>query len=110
MQQITFNRSTLGKRVREYRNRANITQNELAEKAQIDNNNLSRIERGETTPTLETVLKIANALNITPNDILLENYDCPNILLDNEISKLLDGLSPNDRLKIIEYIRFIKQK
>lgn len=110
MKEFEFNRSALGNRIREYRNQANMTQSELAEKAQINNNNLSRIERGEAVPTLETIMRIVQALGVTPNDILLESYDSPSFLLDNEISKLLDNLSITNRLKVIEYIRFIKQK
>ena len=100
----------IGLRIKQFRLDAHLTQGQLAERADIDTNNLSRIERGQTTPTLETVLKIASALNITPNDILLQSYNAPNVLLDAEIAHLLKDMSNERRKKVIEYIQFLNQQ
>ena len=99
----------VGRRIKRFRLEAKLNQNELAEKAEIDTNNLSRIERGQTTPMLETILKIAAALEITPNDILLEIYPAPTALLDAEISNLLGDMSNEQRKKVVEYIQFLRQ-
>ncbi|KKK33900.1 hypothetical protein WN59_09830 [Salinicoccus sediminis] len=45
------------------RRELNISQKELAEKANIDQGQLSRIERLESTPTLKTISKLARALD-----------------------------------------------
>lgn len=100
----------IGKRIKQFRTNAKLNQNQLAEKAEIDTNNLSRIERGLITPTLDTVLKLSNALCITPNDILLESYKAPTGLLDAEIAQLMDNLSDAKRRKVIEYINFLNQQ
>jgi transcriptional regulator with XRE-family HTH domain len=55
---------TVGKRVREERRRLKLTQEELAEKADISANFLGHIERGTKKPTLNTLKKIADALQI----------------------------------------------
>lgn len=101
------NNVAIGKRVKQFRISAKLNQNQLAERAEIDSNNLSRIERGLITPTLETVLKLSNALQITPNDILLESYDVPANLLDSEIARLIGDMSTAKRQKVIEYIHFL---
>jgi transcriptional regulator with XRE-family HTH domain len=100
----------IGLRIKEFRSNAGLTQGQLAEKAAIDTNNLSRIERGQTTPMLETILKIASALDVTPNDILLLSYDAPKEHLDAELAKLLQNMSIDKRKKVIEYIQFLNQQ
>ncbi len=101
---------TIGKRIKQFRIDAKLSQGQLAERAELDTNNLSRIERGITTPTLDIILKLANALNITPNDILLESFQAPAPLLDAEIARLTGGMSDDRRRKVIEYINFLNQQ
>lgn len=54
----------VGKRTREERKRLKLTQEELAEKADITANFLGHIERGTKRPTLNTLKKIADVLQI----------------------------------------------
>ena len=44
---------------------------QVAEKAELSDRTYADIERGSTNMRLETLLKICDALNITPNDILV---------------------------------------
>ena len=57
-------------RLRDLRKKAGLKQVELAELSGIDPNLISRYERGESTPTLETAKKIATSLGINM-DVLL---------------------------------------
>ena len=100
-------RSAIGRRIKEYRKKAGFSQEGLAEFMNFDSNNLSRIERGVATPKIETLLGIVNALEITPNDILLESFNAPAALLDAEIARLISDMSTAERAKVIEYIEFI---
>ncbi len=54
----------LGQRIKIERMKAGITQNDLANTSNISVAALSKIERGEVYPTIDTVAKIANALNL----------------------------------------------
>lgn len=45
------------------RERHGLTQHELAERCGIDQADISRIERGSTSPTTRTLQRIANSLN-----------------------------------------------
>jgi len=54
----------LGNRVRELRTKANLTQKELAEKAGLNNNYLSMLERGDRNPSYLTMLKLAHGLKV----------------------------------------------
>ncbi|AZI38817.1 XRE family transcriptional regulator [Epilithonimonas vandammei] len=62
----------VGKRIKEVRESKGISQVELVGKMQgeIDPTNISRIESGRTNPTVFTLFRIAEALNVRPNDLL----------------------------------------
>jgi len=64
-----------GESLRKLRVSAKFSQEELAEKAGIDRSYLGGIERGEHNLALINIIKIANALGLTPHKLLecLEN-------------------------------------
>lgn len=64
-----------GQRVRKLRLERNLTQEQLSEAADISISFLGGIERGLKTPTIETVQKLANALNISVTQIM--TFDLP---------------------------------
>ncbi len=65
---------TFGNNVKKYRLQANISQEKLAEMSNLHRTYISDIERYERNVSLDSVQKIADALNIGP-DKLLESTD-----------------------------------
>lgn len=63
----------LGKRIREKRQRLNLTQAQLAEEINISDTYMGAIERGERSLTLDTLVRLANRLGVTV-DYLLSDY------------------------------------
>lgn len=59
-----------GKRVRELRKERELSQIELAAKVGIDRSYMGFLERGERNPSLEVITKIAEALSVTPDELL----------------------------------------
>ena len=55
----------VGERIQAYRKNAGLTQGELAETAGIHHTYIGQIERGEKNATIETLEKVARALDIT---------------------------------------------
>lgn len=53
-----------GQRVRELRTSQNLSQEELANEAEIPLSQIGRIERGEVNATISTISAIAKALNV----------------------------------------------
>lgn len=53
-----------GKKVAEMRKMQHLSQEELADRCNIHRTYIGSIERGEKSPTLNTVEKIANGLNV----------------------------------------------
>ena len=62
----------IGQRIRNYRTQQNLSQEKLAEMAGCHPTYIGQLERGEKNATLESVEKIASALNI-PLSRLFEN-------------------------------------
>lgn len=55
--------------MRELRLQADLTQEELAEKLGMLAPNYARIEQGRVNVTLDTIVRIANALDVSPIDL-----------------------------------------
>jgi len=62
----------LGERIRTERKKAELSQEQLAEKADLNRNYIGEIERAEKKITIETLGKIAKALNLRVRDIVDE--------------------------------------
>ena len=54
----------LGEAIRTFRKKANLTQERLAERADLNYKYLGEVERGEKTISVEALARIAQALNV----------------------------------------------
>lgn len=88
----------LGLRIAKRRKHLGMKQNMLAEKLEISNNYLSSIEHGKETPNLDVLIKICNALKVTPDYLLMGN-----MYSENTPQAIIDGL----RLCSAEDIQFL---
>ena len=62
--------SEVGPKLRELREAAKLTQEDLAHEAGISTSTLSRIERGTYQPRLDTLDKLAQALKVSVVELL----------------------------------------
>lgn len=83
----------VGNKVRFYRKLNKFTQEELGEILDIDQSYLGRIERGEINITLETLTKIAEALQIDPYKLLEYNQKDQDTSKLEELDKINFSLS-----------------
>ena len=79
MSQNQLNPYIVGKVIARLRSEKGITQEVLSGLSDIGRTHLSAIERGERKPTLETLYRISNALDIPMSAIVIE--------IEREISK-----------------------
>ncbi|MFW9990369.1 MAG: helix-turn-helix domain-containing protein, partial [Candidatus Odinarchaeota archaeon] len=61
--------NNVAKRIKELRNRKGLSQEELSEKMSINTKYLSGIERGKENPTLNTFIKLSEALDVEIGEI-----------------------------------------
>lgn len=57
-------RRAVGTRIRDARLHANLTQEKLAELAGLDRQAINRIEQGHSSPRLDNLIRIADALDV----------------------------------------------
>jgi transcriptional regulator with XRE-family HTH domain len=63
-------RRLLGETVRVKRKKAGLTQEKLAEKADLSTIFISRVERGKESPSVDSLVKIARALGARVRDLV----------------------------------------
>ena len=105
----------IGSRIRDKRKELGFTIAELAERADISSNFLGNIERGVDTPSVETLINIANAL-FTGVDWLLQgslNISCieqPSSDFESmEILNELKSMSKTQKQCVLSCIRALKE-
>jgi transcriptional regulator with XRE-family HTH domain len=63
----------IGARIKYFRKKAHLSQEELAELTELSRVFIGFVERGEKTPSIESIVSIANALNVSADDLLFGN-------------------------------------
>lgn len=63
--------SQIGKRIAKRRKELKLTQAQVAERANIGNKYMSSIERAYSIPSTEVVMRLAAALDTTPDEFLV---------------------------------------
>ena len=66
---------TIGDNIRKYRKKKNLTQKELGDIIKISNTYLSDMEIGRTNPSIKTLKRIANGLEISYVDLLRDTEE-----------------------------------
>ena len=100
---------TIGKKIRDARKMRNCSQEKLGDRAGVSQQHLSRIEKDNVCPTMDILLKLAKALNIsittlTYSQMLVVEEKC----IYNMVRKL-ELLSMDSKMKASGYIDCLYQ-
>lgn len=68
----------LGKRIKTARERAGMTQEDLAAAVDYSVDHMSVVERGVKAPKLDKLVTIANVLKVGTDELLQDNFGCGN--------------------------------
>lgn len=101
--------SPIGSRIKAARERKKITQEELAELLGMSTTHISVIERGVKPPKLETFIRIANALDVSADYLLMDIIDNPADVVAGELSELVTKLSPKEKEKALTIVRVLSE-
>ena len=99
----------IGSRIKEARERAHLTQEELAEIVDISPTHMSVIERGVKTPKLDTFVKIVNALHLSSDALLQDGLNHADESIMAEISVRIGSLPQKDQERILNAIRALTE-
>ena len=81
---MSIDYSIVGARIRYNRVKRHLSQEQLAEKVNSSNVYISYVERGERIPSLDFIIRIANSLGISADDLLSDYLIVSNSRLQNE--------------------------
>lgn len=96
-----MDQKAIGKRIKSAREKKGLTQEQLAEQVNLSPMHISVIERGNKLPRLETLINIANVLDVSA-DILLQDVVNNQIKLHtSEASNLIAQLSREDQRRVL---------
>lgn len=85
-----FNPDELGRRIRAQRTRLGLTQEALAERADVSKETIGRMEQGIASPTLDTLFKVAKGLETTGAALIAEHAA-------DELSELVKELPEHEQ-------------
>ena len=100
----------LGLRIRQLRNEKHMSQEELSFKAGISPAHLGQIERAIKNPTIETIAKIACALDVPVTVLFSEEriISKPQSLMIEKINAQLIDMSEEEQKDILRIIRIFR--
>lgn len=96
----------IGRRVKKYRNQANLSQADVAEKLGISVSYISQIECGRTDVSLKRLDEIANIINTTVGLLIDEPSVNPH-LDDSSIKELTKNWNKDQTNALLEMIQLI---
>ena len=100
---MNYNKQDLGETIKTLRKLHNISQEKLADRAELSQQQLSRIELGLNTPKIETLIKLSEALHVSIEVIVNTNnkgMDRRELMILEKIKLLNEG----NRNKVLGYI------
>lgn len=95
--------SLIGKRIRKRRKQLRLTQEQVAEYVDISGQHMSNIERAVSIPSTEVIMKLAAALDTTPDEFLVGSSRWSG----EEWRTVADKLRPLDSRQLDLVSRFI---
>ena len=94
-------KTLFGMRIKELRKNSGLSQEELAEQVEISSKYLSRVEMGQHFPSIDTLVKLADVLNVELKDFFEFTHETPN---PRELKGILNSLlkeADKDKLRLL---------
>ena len=99
----------VGARIRSARERAKLTQEDLAAVLDMSPTHISVIERGVKTPKLETLVNIANALQVSTDMLLQDVATYANDGIASELTIAVSKLPRKEQERILNAVRALTE-
>ena len=103
--QISVNHRQIGYRIKEVREQNHISQAQLAEMTDLSVSYISLIENAKRKASLESVIRIVNALGITVDELLAGVQMNNPAAYQTDIDMLMEDCSENEKRFIYELIK-----
>lgn len=99
----------IGLRLKHYRQKAHLTQEMLADKIDVATSTIAHAENGTSKPSLPLLLKVANTLNVTLDQLVCDSLPVAETYLEKDIADLLADCSLTEKRIIRDIIIATKE-
>lgn len=97
----------IGRNIRKHRIAKKMSIEDLAFKSALSKNYMGMVERGERTPSLESLIKIINALEVSADEILCEVISHGFKVKATKLSEKIERISPQKQEMIYDLIELV---
>ncbi|MFT4064864.1 helix-turn-helix domain-containing protein [Paraburkholderia sp.] len=94
----------VGKAIADRRRANGLTQAQLAEMIDLEQEAISRWERGTRVPTIHRLQQLSDALDCSVDQLLQRGSKRPNDQMAN-IAEALKGLDPDERALVVDFVQ-----
>ncbi len=101
---MSIDKKLIGQKIKEYRKRKRLSQAQLAEKINISDKHMGRIEAGKYLPGIENFLNIISVLEIDINDFGIYSPKVEN----SNLAQLLELIRSSSEKEISAYLKILK--
>ena len=98
----------IGSRIRAIRAEQKITQEQLAEAVGVGTSHISHIESGNGTPSLETLIRIINALDCSADELFCIEVKHARPVLNNWLCELVADCDSTETALIMDMVVALK--
>lgn len=106
MQEVNFKR--ISKKIKEIRISKGITQEYVANAADVNTSHISNIENNRVKVSLSTLVQICNALDTTVDYILADEYNHPSSVIEQEILHEVQSCSLETQKQILKIVKALQ--
>lgn len=106
---MDLNYDLIGIRIRQYREAKGFSQEELAERINATERHIRNIETGKKGPSVSLLVSLANALDVTANDLLADHLTGSNKTFNDEVIDLLTNCTPTEKAILMDMLRHMKK-
>lgn len=104
-----MNLKSIGTRIQKTRKAKKLTQEQLAEMADLSPSYISAVERGVKTPKLETLIGLANILDASADDLLGDVVNASIKSAASELSERIENLPKERQQVVLEVVRILTE-
>ena len=97
-----------GLRIKSFRRHKALTREQLSSLSNSSVDLIAKVEQGERSPSLDTLIEIANALGVSADDILIDSLLHSNSMVGNEIQEILLDCNHDEKEMLIRTLKFLK--
>lgn len=101
---------SIGLLMQQYREKAGLSQEQLAEAVGLSAIFISFIERGVKKPSLDKFVEIVNVLNITADQLLVGVLKNGYKIRASKLTEILDTLPPDEQNRVLSVVEAMVQK